>query len=518
MSSAFRVILWLLAPVPALAVQQGRRPADSPLDAWFEAEWKRQGLKPAPPANDAVFLRRVSLDLTGSLPPPEDVRAFLKSSRKEKRVEKIDELIASPKAAEYFAHLWVQWLMGHDIGFRDQAQLGLGELARWLREAWARDLPYDALVRQFLGATGRVRENPPVNFIAKHLARDEPPSALAGASARLFLGKDIRCAQCHDHPFEKITQEGFWGYAAFFRTLVRTDGGVAEGPARKPASPREDLGELFSEPRFLDGRSPEPGEARGAALARLVLTAEGNAAARAVVDRVWKLFFGRSLAPGRGVQGKPELLDLLVQDFVDRKWSLRGLVRSIALSRTYQLSSEGPEAARREYAAGPLKMMNSIQFMRVWNFAFQWETFYRRLYAKDAQRVAFFSDPDAFWVDQTMRAKELLFPKGRDPEEVLASGTDRLALKLMNNRDLQLLMLAKFQETGHKSLVHRVVDDLSDPGRRLEELFLLMVSRPPTDAEKSRLLAHAKRFVDPYQAFGDVFWMLFNSSEFIFVG
>jgi len=510
--------LGLFAIAPVLGAQESRATADSVLDAWFDAEWKRQGVKPSPAADDAAFLRRVTLDLTGSLPSPEDVRGFQKSGRKEKRVEKIDELLSSPKAAQYFAHLWVQWLMGHDIDFRDQARLNVGGLTRWLREAWTRDVPYDELVRAFLGSAGTVRENPPVTFIAKHLTREDPPSALAGASARLFLGRDVRCAQCHDHPFEKITQEEFWRFAAFFRTLVRTNDGVAEGPARPPAAPREDMGELFAEPRFLDGRGPDPGEARGKALARLVLTADGDAAAKAIVDRMWKLLFGRSLAPGKGSKGKPEILDLLVKDFLRQKWSLRAFVRSVAVSRAYQLSSEGPETARREYAAGPLKMMNSVQFMRVWNFAFQWETYYRRIYAKDPQRAAFFNDPDAFWVDQTMRAKELLFPKGRDPEEVLTSGTDRLALKLMNNRDLQLLMLAKFQETGHKSLVHRVVDDLSDPAKRLEELFLLMVSRHPTAAEKSRLLAHAKRFVDPYQAFGDVFWMLFNSSEFIFVG
>ncbi len=500
------------------ASQEKTRPVPHPLDAWFEAEWKRLDLKPNPPAEDAPFLRRVTLDLTGVLPEPDEVRAFLKSSRKDKRAAKIEELIVSPKAAEYFGHLWVQWLMGHDIDDRDLRVLDLGGLIRWLKAAWEKDLPYDEMMRSLLGATGSLAENPPANFAAKHLVRGEPPAALAGKSARLFLGADIRCAQCHDHPFERITQEDFWGFAAFFRTLVRTQDGMAEGPARKPAQLREDMGEIFAEPRFLDGRGPEPDEPRTKALARLALTMEGDVAARAIVDRTWKLFFGRGIAPGRGSKGRPELLKLLLERFTGGKWSLKGLVRTIATSRAYQLSSEGPEAPRREYAAGPVKMMNPVQFMKVWNHAFQFDAYYRGLYEKDPSKAPFFRDADLFWIGQTMSAKEMLFPKGRDPEEAMASGTDRLALKLMNNRELQLLMIAKFQQTGQYSLVWRVIKQTEDPARRIEELFLLMVSRPPAGSERSWLLGHVKGIANPYHAYSDVFWMLFNSSEFLFVG
>jgi hypothetical protein len=498
------------------APQEKSRPAAHVIDDHFEPEWKRLDLRPSPPAEDTAFLRRVSLDLTGRLPEPEEVRAFLKSSRKDKRAVKIDELLASPKAAEYFGHLWIQWLMGHDVGDRDLRELDLGGLIRWLKDAWEKDLPYDEMVRSLLAGAGGLRENPPANYLAKHLVRGEPPSSLAGKSARLFLGADIRCAQCHDHPFEKITQEDFWGFAAFFRTLVRTEDGVAESPPRKPARLREDMGELFAEPRFLDGRTPGPDEPRTKALARLVL--EGDAASRAVVDRFWKLFFGRGIAPSRSSKGRPELLARLVEHFERGKRSLRLLVRTIATSRAYQLSSEGPEAARRQYAAGPLKMMNPIQFMKAWNHSFGFDAYYRALFEKDPSKAPFFRDPDLFWIGQTMSAKEMLFPKGRDPEEALASGTDRLALKLMNNRELQLLMVARFQQTGQLGLVWKVMKQSEDPARRIEDLFLLMVSRLPTGSEKSWLLGHVKGIAHPYHAYSDLFWMLFNSSEFVFVG
>jgi hypothetical protein len=443
-----------------------------PLDGWFQAEWKRQELKPAEPAGDAAFLRRITLDVTGGLPDPDEVRAFLKSTKKTKRLAKIDELLASPRTAEYFAQLWVQWLMGHDIGNGDLANLDLGGLMRALKAGWEKDQPYDQFVRQILTAKDSV-------FIAKHF--EDPPAVLAGKTARLFLGLDIRCAQCHDHPYEKISQKDFWGFAAFF------------GPTSNRAL-REDLGEMRVEPRFLDGRTGQ--------LADLIL--DGDAAAKAVVERYWTLLFGRKGAP-------PPVL----REF---KGSLRGLVRFIVTSAAYQMSSEGPDGARRAYAVGPLKLMNSTQFMRVWNHAFQYDAYYRALYEKDPAKAPFFKDPELFWIGQTMAAKELLFPKGRDPEEAMASGTDRLALKLMNNRDLQLLMIAKFAQTGQYGLVWKVMKQSADPGRRLDELFYLMVSRAPTSSERGWLLRHLKEAANPFHATSDVFWMLFNSSEFIFVG
>ncbi len=511
--SAIAVLLSCLLQAPAPQTQAGHEPD---LDAWFESSWKKRDLKPAPLCDDAVFLRRIRLDLTGELPSSEEVRAFLKSSKKDKRAKKIDELLASPEAAEYFAHLWVQWLMGHDIDFRDLRRLDLGGLCLWLKKAWAEDLPYDEFVRAFLSSSGKLADNPPANYLAKHLIQGEPPANLARTSARLFLGRDLRCAQCHDHPFDAMTQEDFWAYAAFFRPLRLGGGTVEEVPVRKPGTLRDDLGELFVEPQFLDGRGLEADEPRAAGVARLFLTMENDTVARALVDRYWKLYFGRPLLPGKNYKGQPELLSLLTKSFRSGKGSLRNLAKTIVSLRAYQLSSEGPEASRNDYALGPLKMMNTTQFMRVWNHAFQWEPYFKQQYEKNPEKNAYFKDPDVFWMVRTMQAKELLFPKGRDPEEVLATGTDRLAVKLMNNRDIQLMMVSQF------SLVQKVTKQTSDPEKRLDELFLLMVSRTPTKAEKSRLVEHVKSAGNPAHAYvdgyADVFWMLFNSSEFVFIG
>ena len=502
----------MLPALLALAVlaPQGK---SNPLDAWFEAEWKRLDAKPSGPSDDATFLRRLSLDLTGALRSPNEIRKFVRLRRKTKRAKKIDELISSPEAADYFAHLWVQWLTGHEIGFQDAARLDVGALVRWLKKAWEEDLSYDAMVRMLLTSTGDVGENPAANFRARYLVPGEPPSALASATARLFLGRDIQCAQCHDHPYDNLAQEEFWGFAGFFRPLSYRRRVLRSGPFRRPLSMREDFGEQVEPPRFLDGRVPGPDETLDDGLARLVLSMEGDAAARAIVDRVWKIFFGRSIGKRRS-----GLLDLLVSGFKKDGWSLRGLVKRIVSSRAYELSSEGTEEARAQYAVGPLKMMNTVQFLRGYMNALQLGEYYRRMHEKDPRRASFFNDPDAFWVGQSMFAKEMIFPKGRNPEEVLATGTDRLALKLMNNRDIQLLMVAKFPATKQRGLLQQAMRKSARAELRIEELFLMLIGRLPTRDEKIRLVDHVRSIRNPVHAYADVFWMLFNSSEFIFVG
>src|SRR5688572_20050483 len=130
----------VLVLAAALTAPQGRPVTErETLDAWFEDYWKKRDLKPAAPCDDTVFLRRVTLDLTGNLPTPEEIRTFQKSGKKDKREKKIDELLAGAEAAEYFAYLWVQWLMGHDIDFRDLRRLDLGALCGWLKKAWTDD-------------------------------------------------------------------------------------------------------------------------------------------------------------------------------------------------------------------------------------------------------------------------------------------------------------------------------------------------------------------------------------------
>ena len=156
------------------------------------------------PADDYVFCRRVTLDLVGRPPAPDEIRAFAKSKDREKKVA---ELLESPEAALYHADLWMQWLLDHDFENRDLYRMNVPEFHAWLRGTF--DRPVAETVRSLVA-----REGPAANFARKHLEGGEPPVKLAVLTARLFLGRDLKCAQCHDHPSQPITQEDFWGFTA----------------------------------------------------------------------------------------------------------------------------------------------------------------------------------------------------------------------------------------------------------------------------------------------------------------
>jgi len=482
---------------------------DAIINAYFEARWKDEKRRPVSVADPYTFYRRARLDLTGRMPTADQVR---KEAKSKARAKLVDELIASPAGAEYAADLWLQWLNGYALEQQDLFRCQFGALHQWLRDLWAQGMPYDTMVRALLSDRGAPRDVPAANFALKHLVDGEPPSALAGHAARLFLGRDIRCAQCHDHPFEKVTQEEYWGFTGFFRPLRRgAQGALVEGELRPGGKAREDLGERFKEPVFLDGRKPDPDKPLGAQLAEFVLTTEQREHAHAVVDRMWRHFFGRTLGREHAA-----LRASLVRDFLANGQSLRRLVRGIAMSKPYHLASEGKDDDRRAYAAGPLKYMNPVQFFRAFEYAFGMRHYYEKEIAKrkkDPQTAALFADPQNVWLGVYIWAKDMILPKGRDPEEAIAAGTVRLALKFMNNRDLQVMLC------DTKGPFYEIWKERQSPEARIVETFLALLARPPTNEELAKFVDYMKSRPAGEALFSiqDVYWTLLNSGEFIFV-
>jgi hypothetical protein len=506
-----RAIAVFIAAGGALPLCSQDAPKESPdaiINAYFEARWKEEKRKPGPVADAYAFYRRARLDLTGRMPTADQVR---KEAKSKGRAKLVDELLGSPAGAEYVADLWLQWLNGYDLEQQDLFRCQFGALHRWLCELWAQGMPYDRMVRALLSDRGSPRDVPAANFALKHLVDGEPPAALAGHAARLFLGRDIRCAQCHDHPFEKVRQEEYWGFTAFFRPLRRgADGALVEGEPRS-GKPRADLGELVQPAAFLDGRKPDASKPLGAQLAEFVLTTEKGEHAHAVVERMWRHFFGRPLGKEHAA-----LRESLVRDFLANGQSLRRLVRGIAMSKPYQLASEGKDDDRRAYAVGPLKYMNPVQFFRAFEYAFGMRHYYEKEIAKrkkDPQTAALFADPQNVWLGVYIWAKDMILPKGRDPEEAIAAGTVRLALKFMNNRDLQVMLC------DTKGPFYEIWKEKQSPEARIVETFLALLARPPTNEELAKFVDYMKSRPAGEALFSiqDVYWTLLNSGEFIFV-
>ena len=307
------------------------------------------GIPPSPVCEDEVFLRRVSLDIGGRLPTEDEARAFLASKDPDKRKHAIDALLSSPDYADYFANKWTALLKNR----RDDASDITSNFAfhAWIRDSLLANTPYDQLVRELLASTGTVIANPPVAWYK----RVKEPKQQIEDIAQLFLGVRMQCAQCHHHPFERWSQNDYYGLTAFFSQVGRkptdTRGedlifhkrGVASaknvrtGETLSPRALGDDVGEISADqdPRLR--------------LANWMGGKKNPFFAKALVNRYWKHFFKRGLIePEDDIRDtnpptNPELLAALEGHFLQSGFDLKELVRVITNSQAYQLSAKPNE-------------------------------------------------------------------------------------------------------------------------------------------------------------------------------
>ena len=400
-----------------------RTPSDvaRDIDAALERAWKAHGLTPAAPCTDAEFLRRVHLDLVGTIPSAEQVEAFLADTAEGRRSRLVETLLASPGRARHLANLWAEVFVGSG-GADDDKEFVPALFRPWLERQFAEQRPFGEIVTEMLTATGTVYTNPPVNFSGR---RAHAPPDLAGTVSKALLGVQIQCAQCHDHPYEEISQEDFRGVAAFFtrvtlrpveipyetfgpRAMERAQQrlerqvqeimktGVPEEEARRqaermrpksvevtdipggtrmprrmPGRMKQKLGEYAdAQPRFLKGATygDRAGETRRGALAAWVVDPANPWTARALANRTWAWFLGRGFVHPVDDLGSanrpsvPEALDLLAADAAESGFDLDRLARIVMSTRAYQLSSAGGTRnplAESCFAVGPLEPLTA---------------------------------------------------------------------------------------------------------------------------------------------------------------
>ena len=341
----------------------GAPPAAAPanfIDEFVFRKLREVEIVPFPASDDRTFLRRVYLDATGSLPAPPEAERFLASADPAKRAALIDALL---EREEYSTH----WLVKFEDWFRNSQYYSQGRtngsFKRWLHDAIREDRPYDETVRAMLTAVGDTTIRPAGNFwhpaIDFMLKTFEVEKAVPTIT-RLFLGQRLECAQCHNHPLENLTQDDFYGLAAFLaRTRVKHGYGqyrrvwynASRGEIEHPVTQR------VVQPRFLDGKRPEipAGADRRAVLADWITRAERLQFARATVNRVWYEYFGRGIVEpfddfrSTNRPTHPELLDALARYFIDSGFRFKALHRLILNSRTYQLAGHVPGRAGGEH-------------------------------------------------------------------------------------------------------------------------------------------------------------------------
>jgi len=478
------------------------------IDELLAADWAAVGITPAERADDAEFLRRASLDLTGCVPTVAEVRNFLADTDEQKRTRLVDRLLSSPLHAEHLATTWRHMMVprGSTVdGFDGQAGL-----QKWLRAQFAKNLRYDQLVAELLVATGTAQDGPGLFFTAFDLK----PEELAANTARMFLGVQIECAQCHDHPFDRWTQRDFWGYAAFFARVGR--GGDMQSRSGLRLVDRE-VGEVMLPgsaqpvvPRYPRGEVPAGDDSgtRRQQLGIWMVSRDNPFLAPAAVNRAWAHLFGQGLVEPvddlseRNPASHPQLFQELSAYFIASSFDFRNLLRTLANTRAYQLASraQGNDTPRPETVARMLvKTLTPEQF---------YDSLQRASLAEaagsergvtpgfDAARQAFVEKM------QTPRASHLDYDAGVAQVLRLSNGPEVTAA---TSGDSSGLLAA---------LDVPVITD----AERVEILFLATLSRPPTANEMTRSLALLARGpsenVDRATALGDILWALVNSAEF----
>jgi hypothetical protein len=555
-----------LAFFPARPGFRWSRPAvNNLIDEQVFAKLRKLRMNPSGLCSDEIFLRRAYLDLLGLLPTPTEAQSFVADKRRNKRSKIIDELLQRPEFADYWALKWADLLRVED---RTLDHKGAGIFHRWIRESIADGKPLDQFARELITASGSTYLNPPANFYRAN--RD--PVTRAEAVAQVFLGTRLQCAQCHNHPFDRWTQNDYYDWAAVFARVnykvLRNDrrdendkhefkgeqivflsrhAEVKNPRLGKPAEPRV-LGSSAAMPLANDHQNESSESRRVPARANTTnngqlttdnrqqatdellhlaawLTSPTNTFfARAQVNRIWFHLMGRGIVDPiddfrpTNPASHPALLDVLAADFVKHRFDLRHTIRLIMNSRVYQLSSEPNDT----------NVDDEMNFSHV---------SIRRLTAEqllDCQH-------EVLEINPRLRG----YPAGTRASQLAGAHTEKRRGEKIGNADLFLELFGKPQrlltcecERSMDTTMSQAFQLISGPsvnellsapdnriGRLLaanrpnpdvvDELYWTALTRPPTPIERGRSMAMLDAANDRRSALEDLAWGLLNSKEFV---
>ena len=502
---------------PALAAQ---------IDRHIAQHWADTGARPAPLTEDAEFVRRVYLDLAGRIPSVAEARAFLGDKRSDKRSRLVEELLGGSRYVAHFTNVW-RLLLLPEASNNFQVKLQQSSFESWLKQMVARNAGYDEMARELL--TVPLNKGSEIELflgggagspLAFYAAKEFKPENLAASTARVFLGVNVECAQCHNHPFAEWKREQFWGYAAFFAGVKSRRTMDLLLPEKESQDKRELVipgTERVAQARFLNGVEPVwkgKSTSRGA-LADWMTAANNPYFARAAVNRLWAYFFGTGLvdpldemAGTERLPSHPELLDLLAHEFAAHRFDVKFLIRALTASRAYQLSSAGgqPEAPAQElFARMPLRGLTAEQIFDSLAMA----TGYR-----DSGGEGYLAE--IIGGPRSARS-EFLTRFANQPERATEAQTSILqALSLMNGKMVSAATSLERSET----LSAIVEAPFVTPEQQIETLYLAALARKPETKETSRAIqflrdAGKRGKTQGTEALADVFWALLNSPEFI---
>jgi hypothetical protein len=543
------VVEKILSERPAKKVETPKlKSAD--LDALMDKALAASGVEAAPTVDDATFLRRASLDLTGMIPSPEKIAEFEKSVDPEKRSKAIRMMLDSPAFAVNLAKYWrdvIRYRATETQPRRFQPQA----LEEYFRDKFAANTPWDEIAKELITATGPIDENPAVLLTT---AQESKAEETAGEVSRVFMGVQIQCAQCHDHPTDSWKRDQFQQFAAFFSGLrtvnfsgnqvgaaQRVFGARAVGqPIHQVANPKDPTDmQRFAPEFFLGETMPElpmntSVEGRRKLAAAYIASQDNPWFAKAFVNRVWYALNGDAfympiddIGPDR--EGKNlEVMDALASAWAKGGYDIKWLYETVANTKTYQRQSRSPVAsAAVDDLSGAncptrLRADQILQNLRqVTGFPIVGikvpEIGTRRMgsaakakaqaKAKSAGVPPQLAGPLA---RAAVKANQTFSFDPSTPDDEL-SGTIPQALFLMNAPDLNRAVEARDGSVLRKILEENPKDDAA----ALTALYRRVLARVPNDDESKIALGYVKEVGDRNEAFEDLFWSLLNCAEFL---
>jgi hypothetical protein len=493
------------------------------IDEHVFVKLRKLRIMPAPLSGDEEFMRRVCLDLAGTLPPPERIRAFVADRDPDKRDKLIEILLDSPQFVDFWTYRFADLFRVNHTSLqkikRTHSHL------EWVRLSIAANKPYDQIARERIAAQGYGGPTSHVFRVGDFIT----PQEVMAEEMRIFGGVRLECAQCHNHPFEAWSQDQFWGLAAFFAQMtvagndndgLLIDSPLAEAGQKGLTHPRT---RQTVRPTFLNGRElvgGDPADLR-MTLAKWMTAPDNPYFARASANRIWGYFFGRGIVDpvddfrSTNPPTHPELLEELAQQFKQHKYDLKYLMRTIVQSRTYQLSGEANPTNRtdeanyarsRPRALDAVVLLDAISRVTGVEEKFVWHAFVG-------------GGPTA----PGMRAVDLV-PEIAPCRFLDAYGrSNRQALPAQHNQPnlaQALHMLAgstyteKIAQKGGR--VDRLIESGASNQQAIDELYLAALCRLPTERERTELDGLIRGQATRREALEALAWALISSREFAY--
>lgn len=462
---------------------------------------------------DGEFIRRVHLDIVGTLPGRDVAARFLEDTRPDKRERLVDGLLESPEYSTFWALKWGDLLR---LQSRKLSKTGVQKLHRWLVRSFALNMPYDQFARALLTSNGSTFDSPPANYYRATVNAGDSSET----TCQVFMGVKLQCAKCHNHPFERWTQENYYGIQAFFNRV-----GKKPGPRKNELVIFNHRGGEVTHPRHgtvVKPWLPSTGDQdipnhrdRREVFTEWLVSSENPFFARVEVNRIWGELLGRGIVePADDFRESnpptnPGLLNALARDFVDHGFDRKHIIRTILRSRTYQLSArthETNDSDEKYFSHATPRVMNAEQLLDAIGHVTEVGEKFSGLPAHT--RATELPSPDF--------PNDFLMVFGKPPRD-LPCACERMssfglsqALHMINGPVVQSKIADK------NNVLRKLIAEGKDAAGAIEALYLSALARRPSATEMQRAVEHVSAQKSLESGLEDVCWALLNTKEFLF--